>query len=53
MLCAIQELQRLRLDMTTTANHKLKRTRPLRCGCNPRVPWAGSLILGPLGGRTP
>ena len=27
-------------------NHALQRTRPSRSGCNPRVPWAGSLSLG-------
>ena len=26
-----------------TPNHALQRTRPARSGCNPRVPWAGSL----------
>jgi hypothetical protein len=30
--------------MTLTPNHAL-RTRPSRCGCHPRVPWAGSLSL--------
>ena len=27
-------------------NHALQRTRPVRSGCNPRVPRAGSLSLG-------
>ena len=30
----------------TSPNHALQRTRPSRCGCNPRVPRAGSLSLG-------
>ena len=29
--------------MTATPNHALQRTRPSRCGCNPRLPRAGSL----------
>jgi hypothetical protein len=28
------------------ANHALQRTRRERRGCNPRIPWAGSLSLG-------
>jgi hypothetical protein len=27
-------------------NHALQRTRLERRGCNPSVPWAGSLSLG-------
>ena len=27
-------------------SHGLQRTRPSRCGCNPRLLWAGSLSLG-------
>jgi hypothetical protein len=30
----------------TPPNNALQRTRPSRCGCNPRVPRAGSLSLG-------
>ena len=33
------------LTMCPTPNHSLQRTRPLRSGCNPRGPWAGSLSL--------
>lgn len=29
-----------------TPNHALQRTRPERRGCNPGIPWAGSLSLG-------
>ena len=35
-----------RFSNKRTPNHALQRTRPSRCGCNPRVPWAGSLSLG-------
>ena len=34
------------LIMTVMPNHALQRTRPSRSGCNPHVPWAGSLSLG-------
>jgi hypothetical protein len=37
--------------MTKTPPNHAQRTRPSRCGCNPRVLWAGSLDR--LGHRTP
>ena len=33
--------------MTATPNHALQRTRPSRCGCNPRLPRVAE--LGSLG----
>ena len=31
--------------MRTGPNHALQRTQPSRSGCNPHVPWGGSLSL--------
>ena len=39
-------IQETEMIQTQRPNHALQRTRPSRSGCNPRVPWAGSLSLG-------